>query len=147
MALGGLLLQVYELLDVWRVAGADGLEQLEVPHLSWSEVQALTGSQRLVGLPLGYRPPPEGTLLRTPAIGCATAGVIEDTTQLLQLKGPLAAQAQGLAVDGNRSRAAISQPSASRDLDLHAASPGAPSAAMDAGWHRPGWTRAQYLLA
>eukprot|EP00775_Hariotina_reticulata_P006773 gene6773-6990_t len=50
--------QVYELLDVWGAAGSDGLEQLEVAPLSWQEVQALTGPQRLA---ISCSKPDEGT--------------------------------------------------------------------------------------
>lgn len=139
------------MLDVWGTAGSDGLEQMEVAPLSWPEVQALTGPQRLVGLPLGYRPSPEASQMRAHAIECATA-CPSDTTQLLQLQGLCAPQAQDLIVnDGSTATADLASGQGLGSQNLRVATPASSAvvdtAAVGVGWHQPGWSRAQYILA
>lgn len=48
-----------------EAGGPDALQAHEVEPLSWREVQALAGP--VVGLPLGYKPPPGAVLAAPPA--------------------------------------------------------------------------------
>eukprot|EP00879_Flechtneria_rotunda_P017391 GHRR01018222.1.p1 GENE.GHRR01018222.1~~GHRR01018222.1.p1 ORF type:complete len:293 (+),score=123.91 GHRR01018222.1:372-1250(+) len=118
--------QVYELLDVLESDGPAALEQYSLPHLTWEEVQAMAGSD-LVGLPLGYNPPPQ-TLSATTAASVPALPESSSPVSLLTVPAnnhdhtfltmvPAAAQVGG----------AVTSITASK------------------GWRRPGWVRSAYL--
>jgi hypothetical protein len=161
------VLQVYELLDVLECSGPDAVAAHTVPHLSWEEVQALTGPGT-VGLPLGYKPDAQQQLLgralvqkALPAASAEVVGGATGNTQK-QLQMTAVGEAGVLAIDGPGQQ----QPQQQQQRSMEGAPQGNGAGAVmvvveavngtshgadltsagDAGWRQHGWQRSQYLV-
>lgn len=98
---------MYELLDVLEASGTTGLAEYVVPHLTWEEVQALTGPD-IVGLPLGYKPPPAAKVA-APALPAGTVAANSLADAAPALSAPAAVQpALAAGARGGMSPAAAS---------------------------------------
>jgi hypothetical protein len=154
-------LQVYELLDVLEASGPDGVAQHAVPHLSWEEMQALTGPGT-VGLPLGYKPDAQQKLLGKPAMPAAlragpAAGLFdavgEPARRLLQGVESAAVDEAGVAAgDGQCSSTlgglqdtACEVVVAEEVHELICSHSSVDGSRL--GWRQRGWKRTDYLVA
>jgi hypothetical protein len=163
------MLKVYELLDVLESSGPLGLAEHVVPHISWEEVQAMTGPGT-VSLPLGYKPDVQQKLLGKPAMlaGLPASSAASSTDDMMIA----AAQASHkLLLEGAKAafyaedEAIVAAADVSEDVssleDLQTCRAGG-VVAVEAvheltgvggmegaalGWRQRGWKRSQYLAA
>ncbi|KAF6255961.1 hypothetical protein COO60DRAFT_1641133 [Scenedesmus sp. NREL 46B-D3] len=131
-------------------------------HLSWEEVQALTGPGT-VGLPLGYKPDAQQKLLGKPAVPAAvrSAGILgraagdAQELELLQLTRVAAGdEAGGVAGEGGaHAGPQISSLQEGLQVDvadafvLMDAVSAKRSSCAGPGWRCRGWQRSQYMGA
>jgi hypothetical protein len=162
------VLQVYELLDVLEASGPDAVAAHTVPHLTWGEVQALTGPGT-VGLPLGYKPDAQQKLLGRAvvqkALPAASAEVLRGgaaggahVQKQLQMTAVGEAGVPAIAGAGKQQqqqeRSMVGVPQgdgANAVVVVGDAVDGerdgvGPTAAGDAGWRQRGWQRINYLV-